>query len=68
MGAPSAAELLLGCGFDCILIDTEHSPKETPSVIDHFRVAKAAGLPAVVRPLRNDPVLGQQWSSTEGQV
>lgn len=57
LGAPSVAELLLGCGFDWILIDTEHSPNELPSVIEHLRVAKAAGVPAVVRPPWNDAVL-----------
>ena len=56
LGTASVAELLLGCGFDWVLIDTEHSPNELPEVIDHLRVAKAAGLPAVVRPAWNDPV------------
>ena len=57
LGAPSVAELLLGCGFEWILIDTEHSPNELPNVIDHLRVAQAAGVPAVVRPAWNDAVL-----------
>lgn len=56
LGAPSVAELLLGCGFDWMLIDTEHSPNELPGVIDHLRVAQAAGVPAVVRPAWNDVV------------
>jgi 4-hydroxy-2-oxoheptanedioate aldolase len=57
LGASSVAELLLGCGFDWILIDTEHSPNGLPEVIEHLRVAQAAGVPAVVRPPWNDAVL-----------
>ena len=57
LGAASVAELLLNCGFDWVLIDTEHSPNELPGVIEHLRVAQAAGVPAVVRPPWNDPVL-----------
>jgi 4-hydroxy-2-oxoheptanedioate aldolase len=57
LGAPSVAELLIGCGFDWILIDTEHSPNELPGVIEHLRIAQGAGVPAVVRPAWNDAVL-----------
>lgn len=57
LAAPSVAELLLGCGFDWVLIDTEHSPNGLPLVIDHLRVAEAKGVPAVVRPAWNDTVL-----------
>lgn len=57
LAAPSVAEVLLGCGFDWMLIDTEHSPNELPQVIDHLRIADAKGIPAVVRPAWNDTVL-----------
>ena len=56
LAAPSVAELLLGCGFDWVLIDTEHSPNELPGVIEHLRIAEARGVPAVVRPSWNDAV------------
>ncbi len=48
--------MLAGCGFDWVLIDTEHSPIVLPVVIDHLRVIEAAGLPALVRPAWNDTV------------
>ncbi len=57
LGTPSLTELLSGCGFDWALIDTEHSPIETPDVIDHLRAIEGAGIPALVRPAWNDMVL-----------
>ena len=56
MGSAGLTELLAGCGFDWVLIDTEHSPLELPEVIDHLRVINGAGLPALVRPAWNDMV------------
>lgn len=56
LGSPSLTELLAGCGFDWVLIDTEHSPIEIPDVIDHIRAVEGAGLPAIVRPAWNDTV------------
>jgi 4-hydroxy-2-oxoheptanedioate aldolase len=57
LAGASLAELLANCGFDWMLIDTEHSPNELPGVIDHLRVCQAAGIAAVVRPAWNDTVL-----------
>ena len=57
LGTPSLTELLSGCGFDWALIDTEHSPIETPDVIDHLRAIEGAGIPALVRLAWNDMVL-----------
>ena len=56
MGSPALAELLAGCGFDWILIDTEHSPIELPDIIDHMRAVAASGISVVVRPAWNDMV------------
>lgn len=57
LGSPALTEMLAGCGFDWVLIDTEHSPIELPDVIDHLRAIEGAGLPALVRPAWNDMVL-----------
>lgn len=57
LGAPGLTEMLAGCGFDWVLVDTEHSPIELPDVIDHLRVITGAGLPALVRPAWNDRVI-----------
>ena len=56
MGSAGLTELLAGCGFDWVLIDTEHSPVELPDIIDHLRAIAGAGLPALVRPAWNDTV------------
>lgn len=56
LGTPALTEMLAGCGFDWVLVDTEHSPIELPDVIDHLRAIRGAGLPALVRPAWNDTV------------
>lgn len=58
IGGPVVPELLAACGFDWILIDTEHSPLEVAEVLPALQAI--AGYPraaAVVRPAWNDPVL-----------
>jgi 4-hydroxy-2-oxoheptanedioate aldolase len=56
MGSPGLTELLAGCGFDWVLVDTEHSPIELPDVIDHLRAVNAPEVAALVRPAWNDMV------------
>lgn len=56
LGSPALAELISRCGFDWILIDTEHSPIELPSVIDHVQAVRGSGIAPVVRPAWNDMV------------
>lgn len=56
LGSPDLTELLAGCGFDWILIDTEHSPIEVPDVIAHLRAVNTPGVSALVRPAWNDMV------------
>ena len=53
-----ATELLAACGYDWLLIDTEHSPIEANEVVHALQAI--AGFPevsAVVRPAVNDTVL-----------
>jgi 4-hydroxy-2-oxoheptanedioate aldolase len=49
-------ELFAGCGFDWILLDTEHSPSELPDVISQLQ-AVAQRTPIVVRPAWSDMIL-----------
>ncbi|WP_293854126.1 HpcH/HpaI aldolase/citrate lyase family protein [uncultured Alsobacter sp.] len=56
LGSPDLTELLAGCGFDWILIDTEHSPVEVPDVTAHLRAITTPGVAALVRPAWNDAV------------
>lgn len=56
LGSPGLTELLAACGFDWILIDTEHSPVEVPDIINHLRAVNTPGVSALVRPAWNDMV------------
>ncbi|CAN1497767.1 HpcH 2,4-dihydroxyhept-2-ene-1,7-dioic acid aldolase [Rhabdaerophilaceae bacterium] len=56
LDSPALAELLAGCGFDWLLVDTEHSPIELPDVINHLRAVSNPGVSALVRPAWNDMV------------
>lgn len=58
IGGPTVIEMLAGCGYDWILIDTEHSPVDVTDVLPALQTV--AGYPrvsAVVRPASNDTVL-----------
>jgi 4-hydroxy-2-oxoheptanedioate aldolase len=57
LGSAALTEMLAACGFDWVLIDTEHSPIELPDVIDHMRAIERSNVPALVRPAWNDTVL-----------
>jgi len=53
-----AAEVVAGAGFDWLLLDTEHSPGDVPTVLAQLQAV--AGYPSVspvVRPAWNDKVL-----------
>ena len=56
MSAPGLTELMAGCGFDWVLIDTEHSPVELTDVIAQLRAVREPDVAALVRPAWNDMV------------
>lgn len=51
------AELLGGCGFDWIVIDTEHALTDIPDTLAMMQAMAAYPVSAVVRPASNDAVL-----------
>jgi 4-hydroxy-2-oxoheptanedioate aldolase len=51
------AEVIGGCGFDWILVDTEHSPNELPGVLTQLQALAVGTATPIVRPAWNDPVL-----------
>lgn len=58
LGGPVAAEALAACGFDWIVIDTEHAPLEVADVLPALQaVAAYPEVSAVVRAAINDAVL-----------
>lgn len=52
-----AADVVADSGFDWILLDTEHSPNELPSLLGQLQVLARSTTSPVVRPAWNDPVL-----------
>lgn len=50
-------EALAGCGYDWLLIDTEHSPADPLTVLPQLQAAAPYPVSAVVRPASNDVVL-----------
>jgi 4-hydroxy-2-oxoheptanedioate aldolase len=56
LDAPGLTELLAGCGFDWVLIDTEHSPVDMAQLVAQLRAVNAPGVSALVRPAWNDTV------------
>lgn len=51
------AEAVAGCGFDWIVIDTEHSLTDVPQVLPMLQAMAPYPVAPVVRPAANDPVL-----------
>lgn len=56
-GAPSTAEALGCAGFDFLVVDTEHTPIDTPQMIDILRAIAGTPAQAIVRPPWNDMVM-----------
>ncbi len=54
---PVAAEIAAGSGFDWLLIDMEHAPNDVRTVLHQLQAVAASGVPVVVRPPHDDPVI-----------
>lgn len=57
LASNTLAELLAGCGFDWILLDTEHSPNDVGEVIAQLQAMARFEVSAIVRPAWSDMVL-----------
>ncbi|OYX41160.1 MAG: 4-hydroxy-2-oxo-heptane-1,7-dioate aldolase [Rhodobacterales bacterium 32-67-9] len=58
IGGNTVPEMLAGCGFDWVLVDTEHSPVDVNDVLPALQaIAAYPETSALVRPAFNDPVL-----------
>jgi 4-hydroxy-2-oxoheptanedioate aldolase len=57
LGSSALAELLAGCGFDWILLDTEHSPNDMPEVISQLQAMAAFDVSPIVRPAWSDMIM-----------
>ena len=52
-----AAEIVADSGFDCLLLDTVHTPNEVPSILSHLQAVQGRETAPLVRPAWNDVVL-----------
>jgi 4-hydroxy-2-oxoheptanedioate aldolase len=56
LASSNVVEVLTQADYDWILLDTEHAANEVFMVQEQLRAAAQAHMPAVVRPVANDPV------------
>lgn len=54
------ADILGDCGFDWIVLDSEHSPNEIPGLMSQLQALRGGTATPVVRPAWNDPVLAKR--------
>ena len=55
-----AADILSDCGFDWILLDTEHSPNEIPDLVGQLQAIRGGTATPIIRPAWNDAVLAKR--------
>ncbi|MFO1397580.1 MAG: aldolase/citrate lyase family protein [Burkholderiales bacterium] len=53
---PTVTEAMGCAGFDFLVVDMEHTPVDTPQLVDHLRALDAAGCAGIVRLPWNDMV------------
>lgn len=53
---PYIAEISAGAGFDCVVVDGEHSPNDLRSIVAQLQVIAARETQAIVR-----PPIGEAW-------
>lgn len=51
-----STEAVAGAGFDWLLLDMEHSPNDTQTILHQLQTIAAYPVAAVVRPAWNDPI------------
>jgi 4-hydroxy-2-oxoheptanedioate aldolase len=61
LSSPVVAEILAHAGFDWVLLDTEHSPNELPTVQSQLHAMTGGTATPVVRPAWNDMVLVKRY-------
>jgi 4-hydroxy-2-oxoheptanedioate aldolase len=55
-----AADIVSDCGFDWILLDTEHSPNEIPDLVGQLQAIRGGTATPIIRPAWNDAVLAKR--------
>ncbi len=65
---PVASEALANCGYDWVVIDTEHSLTDVPDTLGMMQALAAYPVSAVVRPATNDTVLIKRFLDLGAQT
>lgn len=65
---PIVAEVLGGCGFDWLLLDTEHATNDLRTVMLQLMALKGAGTHPIVRVRWNDTALMKQYLDAGAQT
>jgi 4-hydroxy-2-oxoheptanedioate aldolase len=65
---PVVTEALACCGYDWVVVDTEHSLTDVPDTMGMMQALGAHGVPAVVRPATNDVVLIKRFLDLGAQT
>lgn len=68
LGSNVLAELLAGCGFDWIMLDTEHSPNDMPEIISQLQAMSAFDVSPIVRPAWSDMVQVKRFLDAGAQT
>jgi 4-hydroxy-2-oxoheptanedioate aldolase len=55
-----AADIVSDCGFDWILLDTEHSPNEIPDLVGQLQAIRGGTATPIIRPAWNEAVLAKR--------
>ena len=65
---PVVTEALACCGYDWVVVDTEHSLTDVPDTMGMMQALAAHGVAAVVRPATNDVVLIKRFLDLGAQT
>jgi 4-hydroxy-2-oxoheptanedioate aldolase len=65
---PVVTEALAWCGYDWVVVDTEHSLTDVPDTMGMMQALASHGVPAVVRPATNDAVLIKRFLDLGAQT
>jgi 4-hydroxy-2-oxoheptanedioate aldolase len=63
-----AVEIVSHSGYDWLLLDTEHSPNEVPTILAQLQAAQAGTASCIVRPAWNDMVLIKRYLDIGAQT
>lgn len=68
MASANAAEALALTGFDWLLLDAEHAPNDTRTVLDQLRAVAPYPVHPIVRPVQGDVALVKQYLDIGAQT